>query len=180
MRLRLWTVSDPARVLVVRKHYHKLAHASNRSPRRLGSMDLTETCDVLSWRKRVLMQGVTSCLQQTRAPTSNQLGSNNHIRIGLVARICRSQSSKDDQFRQGRGSIPRFGNLSFAHSMDERRDWNVFCCARMYSASEKWCTSEGAMPVPRPKLYVQPGCSLVPASVARQWQVGLSVAFYVQ
>ena len=31
------------------------------------------------------------------------------IRIGLVARICRSQSSKDDQFRQGRGSIPRFG-----------------------------------------------------------------------
>ena len=121
MRLRLWTVSDPARVLVVRKHYHKLAHASNRSPRRLGSMDLTETCDVLSWRKRVLMQGVTSCLQQTRAPTSNQLGSNNHIRIGLVARICRSQSSKDDQFRQGRGSIPRFGNLSFAHSMDERR-----------------------------------------------------------
>jgi hypothetical protein len=36
------------------------------------------------------------------------------IRIGLVARICRSQSSKDDQFRQGRGSIPRFGiNLFF-------------------------------------------------------------------
>ena len=32
-----------------------------------------------------------------------------NIRIGLVARICRSQSSKDDQFRQGRGSIPRFG-----------------------------------------------------------------------
>jgi hypothetical protein len=31
------------------------------------------------------------------------------IRIGLVARICRSHSSKDDQFRQGRGSIPRFG-----------------------------------------------------------------------
>ena len=31
------------------------------------------------------------------------------IRIGLVARICRSQSSKDDQSRQGRGSIPRFG-----------------------------------------------------------------------
>jgi hypothetical protein len=28
------------------------------------------------------------------------------IRIGLVARICRSQSSKDDQFRQGQGSIP--------------------------------------------------------------------------
>ena len=26
-----------------------------------------------------------------------------------MARICRSQSSKDDQFRQGRGSIPRFG-----------------------------------------------------------------------
>ena len=36
------------------------------------------------------------------------------IRIGLVARICRSQSSKDDQFRQGRGSIPRFGIISFA------------------------------------------------------------------
>jgi hypothetical protein len=33
-----------------------------------------------------------------------------HIRIGLVARICRSQLSKDNQFRQGRGSIPRFGN----------------------------------------------------------------------
>ena len=32
-----------------------------------------------------------------------------NIRIGLVARICRSQSSKDDQYRQGRGSIPRFG-----------------------------------------------------------------------
>jgi hypothetical protein len=31
------------------------------------------------------------------------------IRIGLVARICRSHSSKDDQIRQGRGSIPRFG-----------------------------------------------------------------------
>jgi hypothetical protein len=31
------------------------------------------------------------------------------IRIGLVARICRSQSLKHDQFRQGRGSIPRFG-----------------------------------------------------------------------
>jgi hypothetical protein len=30
-----------------------------------------------------------------------------------VARICRSQSSKDDQFRQGRGSIPRFGKLPF-------------------------------------------------------------------
>ena len=38
------------------------------------------------------------------------------IRIGLVARICRSQSSKDDQFRQGRGSIPRFGKYSFARS----------------------------------------------------------------
>ena len=36
-----------------------------------------------------------------------------NIRIGLVARICRSQSSKDDQFRQGRGSIPRFGRYSF-------------------------------------------------------------------
>ena len=35
------------------------------------------------------------------------------IRIGLVARICRSQSSKDDQFRQGRGSIPRFGIILF-------------------------------------------------------------------
>jgi len=34
---------------------------------------------------------------------------NTTIRIGLVARICRSQSSQDDQFRQGRGSIPRFG-----------------------------------------------------------------------
>ena len=45
--------------------------------------------------------------------TSN---SSNNIRIGLVARICRSQSSKDDQFRQGRGSIPRFGNFSFAGS----------------------------------------------------------------
>ena len=32
-----------------------------------------------------------------------------NIRIGLVARICRSQSPKGDQFRQGRGSIPRFG-----------------------------------------------------------------------
>jgi hypothetical protein len=30
-----------------------------------------------------------------------------------VARICRSQSSKGDQFRQGRGSIPRFGIISF-------------------------------------------------------------------
>ena len=28
------------------------------------------------------------------------------IRIGLVARICRSQSLQDDQFRQGQGSIP--------------------------------------------------------------------------
>ena len=37
-----------------------------------------------------------------------------NIRIGLVARICRSQSSKDDQLRQGRGSIPRFGNIIFA------------------------------------------------------------------
>jgi hypothetical protein len=36
------------------------------------------------------------------------------IRIGLVARICRSHSSKEDQNRQGRGSIPRFGNLPFA------------------------------------------------------------------
>jgi hypothetical protein len=36
------------------------------------------------------------------------------IRIGLVARICRSQSSKDGQFRQGRGSIPRFGIVFFA------------------------------------------------------------------
>jgi hypothetical protein len=35
------------------------------------------------------------------------------IRIGLVARICRSQSSQDDQFRQGRGSIPRFGIVPF-------------------------------------------------------------------
>jgi hypothetical protein len=32
-----------------------------------------------------------------------------NIRIGLVARICRSQSSNGDKFRQGRGSIPRFG-----------------------------------------------------------------------
>jgi hypothetical protein len=30
-----------------------------------------------------------------------------------VARICRSQSSTDDQIRQGRGSIPRFGIGSF-------------------------------------------------------------------
>ena len=49
--------------------------------------------------------------------SSNQLGSNNHIRIGLVARICRSQSSKDDQFRQGRGSIPRFG-IILLHFLD--------------------------------------------------------------
>jgi hypothetical protein len=35
------------------------------------------------------------------------------IRIGLVARICRSHSSKEDQYRQGRGSIPRFGILLF-------------------------------------------------------------------
>jgi hypothetical protein len=35
------------------------------------------------------------------------------IRIGLVARICRSQLSKDIQCRQGRGSIPRFGKLTF-------------------------------------------------------------------
>jgi hypothetical protein len=28
-----------------------------------------------------------------------------------VARICRSHSSKEDQYRQGRGSIPRFGIL---------------------------------------------------------------------
>jgi hypothetical protein len=34
------------------------------------------------------------------------------IRIGLVARICRSHSSKEDQYRQGRGSIPRFGLFS--------------------------------------------------------------------
>ena len=136
---------------------------------------MLETC-----ANSVLMQDITSCLQQLAASSSNQLGSNNHIRIGLVARICRSQSSKDDQFRQGRGSIPRFGNFSFAHSMDERRIGMFFAARDMYSASEKRCTSEGAMPVPRPKLYVHFGCSLVPASVARQWQVGLSVAFYVQ
>jgi hypothetical protein len=35
------------------------------------------------------------------------------IRIGLVARICRSHSSKEDQYRQGRGSIPRFGIIVF-------------------------------------------------------------------
>jgi hypothetical protein len=34
---------------------------------------------------------------------------NHPIRIGLVARICRSHPSFDGQFRQGRGSIPRFG-----------------------------------------------------------------------
>jgi hypothetical protein len=33
-----------------------------------------------------------------------------HIRIGLVARICRSHPSFGGQLRQGRGSIPRFGN----------------------------------------------------------------------
>jgi hypothetical protein len=32
-----------------------------------------------------------------------------NFRIGLVARICRSHSSTEDQNRQGRGSIPRFG-----------------------------------------------------------------------
>jgi hypothetical protein len=37
-----------------------------------------------------------------------------NIRIGLVARICRSQSSQGDQFRQGRGSIPRFGIIPFS------------------------------------------------------------------
>ena len=42
----------------------------------------------------------------------------NNIRIGLVARICRSQSSQDDQFRQGRGSIPRFGIILLT----------FFCC----------------------------------------------------
>ena len=41
-----------------------------------------------------------------------------NIRIGLVARICRSQSSQDDQFRQGRGSIPRFGIILL------RFEWN--------------------------------------------------------
>jgi len=40
-----------------------------------------------------------------------------NIRIGLVARICRSQSSNDAQFRQGRGSIPRFGISSFAFAI---------------------------------------------------------------
>jgi hypothetical protein len=36
------------------------------------------------------------------------------IRIGLVARICRSHSSKEEKCRQGRGSIPRFGKQLFA------------------------------------------------------------------
>jgi hypothetical protein len=54
--------------------------------------------------------------RQWHLPHRTGNGSTTTIRIGLVARICRSQSSKDDQFRQGRGSIPRFGNFSFAGS----------------------------------------------------------------
>ena len=39
-----------------------------------------------------------------------------NIRNGLVARICRSHSSaKSKVARQGRGSIPRFGIILFAH-----------------------------------------------------------------
>jgi hypothetical protein len=48
----------------------------------------------------------TSCCLRIAPSSSNKKWFS--IRIGLVARICRSQS-KDDQFRQGRGSIPRFG-----------------------------------------------------------------------
>ena len=48
-------------------------------------------------------------LIEAAAPELVSLEIKQKIRIGLVARICRSQSSKDDQFRQGRGSIPRFG-----------------------------------------------------------------------
>jgi hypothetical protein len=40
-----------------------------------------------------------------------------NIRIGLVARICRSQSLIDDQFRQGRGSIPRFGIVALPFAL---------------------------------------------------------------
>jgi len=69
-----------------------------------------------------------------------------HIRIGLVARICRSQSSQDDQFRQGRGSIPRFGIilLHFGRSSAAMRpffwafqaaDWSA---AVGYSANHIW------------------------------------------
>ena len=46
-----------------------------------------------------------------------------NIRIGLVARICRSQSSKGDQFRQGRGSIPRFGIIVLL--LHHRHEWYV-------------------------------------------------------
>ena len=48
-----------------------------------------------------------------------------NIRIGLVARICRSQSSKDDQSRQGRGSIPRFGTILLPFCYVVRLD--LFC-----------------------------------------------------
>jgi hypothetical protein len=47
------------------------------------------------------------------------------IRIGLVARICRSHSSKEDQYRQGRGSIPRFGILLF-----EAREGRGYCLVK--------------------------------------------------
>jgi len=53
-------------------------------------------------------------LTQCRATCTQMLAVSSSIRIGLVARICRSHSSKEDQNRQGRGSIPRFGNYSFA------------------------------------------------------------------
>jgi hypothetical protein len=55
------------------------------------------------------------------------------IRIGLVARICRSQSSKGDQFRQGRGSIPRFGIISFVFAYPF--DWE--CCRNVPSDCSK-------------------------------------------
>jgi hypothetical protein len=51
---------------------------------------------------------------------SNKHLSCSTIRIGLVARICRSHFfCKEDQNRQGRGSIPRFGisDRSFAFGM---------------------------------------------------------------
>ena len=76
-------------------------------------MDLWEEALYVSRKERHVSAYSKQCksvdLIEAAASELVSLKIKQKIRIGLVARICRSQSSKDDQFRQGRGSIPRFG-----------------------------------------------------------------------
>jgi hypothetical protein len=126
-------LSDPARSYSF--DYRRLPHTSNDTAKRFHGMYLTGTWAYSKVVERAACNISLHLCSRPLLPHRTSNGSYNHIRIGLVARICRSQSSKDDQFRQGRGSIPRFGILLLLCCW-LASVWNVFAPRSMYSSQQ--------------------------------------------